>query len=79
MVIKETEYLVFQVEHKRAKTVIVEVISKRLQFPIGYIRWYGPWRQYIFAAKDSTIWNAGCLQDIISVINQLMSEMRNKQ
>jgi len=45
---------------------------------IGVIKWYGNWRQYCFFPYGETIWNSDCLNDINSVIADLMKS-RNKK
>jgi len=78
MKIKETKYLIFDVEkpaHK--KTKVVHIINKSSQEEIATIEWYGAWRQYCFMPERfefTTIWNNTCLADVISVINDLMKE-----
>jgi hypothetical protein len=80
--IKETKYLLFNVEKPIGrKTKIVHVINKNSQEEIATIEWYVKWRQYCFMPERfefTTIWNNSCLTDVISVINQLMSEKRGK-
>jgi len=76
--IKETKYLYFSEEPKRdnRKTKLIAIINKSSGNLLGYIEWYGAWRQYCFSPclDYDTIWNNTCLTDIISVINQLMKE-----
>lgn len=78
--IKETKYLLFwedKIEGK--KTKIIYVLNRNSQDQIATIEWYGAWRQYCFMPERfefDTVWNNTCLQDIIDVINQLMSECK---
>jgi hypothetical protein len=78
MIIKETKYLIFDVEKPpKRKTKIVHVINKSSQEEIATIEWYVAWRQYCFMPERfefTTIWNNTCLADVISVINDLMKE-----
>lgn len=41
---------------------------------IGWIQWYGPWRQYCFFPIAETVYSAGCLQDIHDFISAAMSD-----
>jgi hypothetical protein len=75
--IKETKYLTFAVtQPKERKTKIVYIINKSNINCLGTIEWYGNWRQYCFMPnlEFDTVWNNTCLNDIISVINNLMKE-----
>lgn len=74
MVVKDTKYLTFQVTRDTGKTKEIAVINKRSGTRIGIIRWYFNWRQYVFEPDGNTIWNVGCLQDVIDVINQVKAE-----
>ena len=46
---------------------------------LGLVKWYGPWRQYCFYPESQTIFNKGCMLDIVSFIDQLMDERKNKK
>ena len=79
--IKETKYLQFMEEHPAGKkTKVIHVINKHSQDEIATIEWYGAWRQYCFfpSLDFDTVWNNGCLQDILDVISMLMKERRDK-
>ena len=71
------EYIDMEEVEKKAKTSVFAIFSNSSKEHIGTIKWYGPWRQYCFFPVDDTIWNKGCLTDVIDFINQLM-EMRKK-
>lgn len=70
----ETEYLVFRKEDVSAsgKTEIHSVNSRSSGETLGWIKWYGAWRQYCFFPEKSTIFNRGCMTDINKYITQLM-------
>jgi hypothetical protein len=59
------------------KTKVICVISMRNSFKLGEISWYGPWRQYCFFPSNGTIFNTGCMQDVITYIKELMEERKN--
>ena len=63
-------YIVIKYERPSpsGKTRIFRVDSKRGD-NLGEIRWYGPWRQYVFMPESGTIWSAGCLADVITALN----------
>lgn len=56
------------------KTPIYAVVNKSGGYEIGRIRWYGSWRQYCFFPAENTVWNDGCLQDILG----FLAEMRRR-
>lgn len=56
------------------KTPMIVVSSKRSGDLLGFIRWYGPWRQFCFWPQSATIFNTGCMDDIKAVIAELHAE-----
>ena len=78
IIIKETKYLIFkELFTPKRRTKIISIINKSSKEQIATIEWYGAWRQYCFMPERfefTTIWNNACLNDVISVINQLMKE-----
>ena len=79
--LKETQYLNFISEQQPGKkTKVIHVINKRSEDEIATIEWYGAWRQYCFfpSLEFDTVWNDGCLRDIIEVLSMLMKERRDK-
>jgi len=73
----ETKYLRFVMAEQKAKTQVWQIISKKWGDVLGVIRWYGPWRQYIFYPEKDTIWNKDCLDDVKIFLQDLM-ERRKK-
>lgn len=75
-VIKETKYLRFtkleRPTKKKTDDVLITSISSGTI--LGFIRWYGPWRQYCFYPEGETIWNKGCLDDINEVMFKMNKE-----
>jgi|SRR5208283_2519091 len=78
--IKETKYLIFvQLNRdKDRKTEVITINNRHHNITIGVIKWYSNWRQYCFFPNIETIWNIDCLNDINSVIADLM-KARNKK
>ena len=72
----ESKYLVFKELPPKPKTKVFAVHSKSNDDCLGFIRWYGSWRQYCFFSVDTyeTIWNKDCLADLIKFIEYLKSE-----
>lgn len=54
---------------RKTKTFIV--INTRSDFTIGTIRWYCPWKRYVFLPKSDTVWDIGCMQEIIDFIKNI--------
>jgi len=68
------------------KFVLIDTLPKTKHFSVrniksreilGYIKWYGPWRQYCFFPMVQTIFNMDCMRYIIDFIEELM-EARKK-
>lgn len=43
---------------------------------LGWIKWFGRWRQYCFYPAPETIFNKGCLTEIASFCADRMAERR---
>lgn len=72
------EYLVLeQVPDDKKKTMIIDVLSRRHGDKLGEIKWYGPWRQYVFTPMPGTLYSAGCLADIETSIVELMNDRKS--
>ena len=75
--IKETRYLVFRrVDTGATKTETHAVESRGHGNVLGFVKWYGPWRQYCFYSEEGCVFNDGCLQDIAAYSSELMQERR---
>lgn len=46
------------------KTFTWSVVNRKHKIDLGVIYWHSPWRQYVFAPIDETIYSAGCMTDI---------------
>ena len=49
---------------KSGITMVWEVVPKSEGFGLGGIRWYGPWRKYVFNPVGDAVFCAACLRDI---------------
>jgi len=56
------------------KTAVVAVDSRSSGATLGWIKWFGRWRQYAFFPEPGTVFNPECMDDINSVIRSLMNE-----
>lgn len=63
--------------HARTKKFVLQ--NNRTSDTLGYIEWYGRWRQFCFMPTEGTVWSDGCLADVRTLIGELAAERRNKQ
>ncbi|MCL4417502.1 MAG: hypothetical protein M1365_12560 [Actinobacteria bacterium] len=50
------------------------IINKKSGNSIGMIYWYSNWRKYCFEPHPETVWDVGCLLDIVEFLNKLKEE-----
>lgn len=79
----ETQWMYFERTQERDDKTKTEkwcVTSRRHPIILGEIRWYGPWRQYVFAPSTevATLFNQGCMDDISEFIQRLTREHRQR-
>ena len=55
------------------KTKVITVWAKRNGELLGFIQWFGRWRQYAFFPRKDTVWSDECLDDIQQKIKSLKS------
>lgn len=72
------EYIEFDLVQQTKKTRIYAIRNCKSQLIIGYIKWYGAWRQYCFFPESETVFSKGCLEDICNFIKRLMEERKLK-
>lgn len=46
---------------------------------LGRIKWYNHWRKYCFYAEDNIIWDTKCLNELITFLDNLNQEHKNKK
>jgi hypothetical protein len=68
--IKPSKYMAFQqiTPPGTSKPGLI-VRNKKSGGTLGYIEWYGPWRQYCFFPEGDTVFNRTCLDEINAVIS----------
>lgn len=44
--------------------------------PLGWVRWFGRWRQYVFFPDSETVYNPGCARDIADFCENATREHR---
>lgn len=70
--IKFIEYTTF------GKTSRFRVANKISDSTLAWIKWYGPFRKYSFYPEPDIVFDAACLQDILTFINNLEDERKAK-
>jgi len=60
------------------KTSLYEIRNKKSGQTIGFVKWYGAWRQYCFFPDRDTVWNIGCLTEINKFLAKLKEERKEK-
>lgn len=61
------------------KTKLIAVMNRKGNYALGYISWWGPWRQYAFRPGAQMTFNKGCMESIIEKIDELMTERRKRE
>ena len=56
------------------KTRLWHVVTLNHGFPIGKIKWYGPWRGYAFFPNSTTVFDKNCLQQIADFLSEKTSD-----
>ena len=69
-----SKYLDFTLIADTGKTKVYGVLSRSQDSRLAIIRWYGAWRQYVLEPEAGTIWNNGCLMEVIAFMQPLMVE-----
>ena len=79
-VVKETKYLKFILIKEKPKTSIYEVRSIKEEWDIlATIEWYPGWRQYCIMTEIYTVWNDGCLKDVVEFLEFLREDHKSKR
>lgn len=71
------EFVEFSKDNR--KTGIVMVRSARSITELGMIRWYSPWRRYTFWPTHYTLFDSGCLKEIMEKIDSMMKERSDEK
>lgn len=69
-------HLSFRQQTWTGKTAIVAVKSKRGGDDLGEIRWWTPWRRYVFFPSDRCVYDCACLKEITGKIEAMMLERK---
>ena len=72
-----SEFVEFQLVERKPKTVVFKALSKSGGFNLGFVKWFGRWRQYTFFPEPETVFSSGCLKFIIRFIDELNRKQRD--
>lgn len=70
-------YIKIELIDKNPKTNVYSVKNKKSDNLLGFIKWYGAWRQYCFFPINSTIYSRDCMKDINDFINKIMEKRKH--
>lgn len=71
---RDSTYMNIRQSDDTGKTKVWFITSMRSGDALGWIKWYGMWRQYCFFPADGCIFNKGCLADIQWWIEEAMAD-----
>jgi hypothetical protein len=75
----ETRWLTFFMVDCTDKTVIYSVRNSKNGSMLGYVKWSGGFRKYVFApVQEELIFDESCLRDIADFLVRLMEERKAK-
>ena len=70
-------YVKIELIDKNPKTNVYSVKNKNSDDLLGFIKWYGAWRQYCFFTVNSIILSKGCMKDINDFISKIMEKRKH--
>ena len=73
--LKQTKFLNFTELPSKGKTQIIGV-GNTSGSKLAYIKWHSGWRRYVFLPLPDTLFDAGCLKDILDFITELMEDRK---
>lgn len=65
---------VIKVGKSSRRTNIYAVTNKRTSVTVGYIKWYGGWRKYVFFVEPDMIFDYECLRLIADYTEKLTKQ-----
>ena len=60
------------------KTLLWDVVTVDDNTLLGRVRWFAPWRKYVFAPLPDTLFEQDCLRTIAGQIEQKTAEHRSR-
>ena len=68
--------LIFKETRDTGKTKVWDVLSGGNGLLLGSLRWYPPWRRYVFEPAFATLFDRNCLMEIVDFIEKQMIARR---
>ncbi len=64
------------VENVRSKNTkpAYAVVNTKADHELASIEWYSSWRGYVLIPRGNTVWDAGCLESVITFIRHLKTK-----
>lgn len=56
-----------------------EILSRRDGGILGWVCWYGSWRQYCFFPCEGTVFNAGCMESLVAFLSDANAEHQERR
>lgn len=72
-----TKHMTFVKVKDTGKTGVWEIRNTKSSAVLGYIRWWSPWRKYVFTAEAGCVFDAGCLGDIREFLTKAKMDHAN--
>lgn len=75
------EYRFFTIEKRRVaggKTDQYEIRNRKHGEILGGIRWYGPWKRFVFLPREGTVWSEDCLMNVMGFLLKLGATWKSK-
>jgi hypothetical protein len=66
-------------DQQKPKTHVWNVLSRSSDDLLGTIKWYAPWRQYVFFPEAETLYSSGCLAYIQKFVRSANSRQKQHQ
>ena len=70
----EYQYIHFVVVKVLPKTSVWNCYNTKSGDMLGVVKWHPSWRQYCFFPVVDTLFNVGCMNDVIHFITQLKNK-----
>lgn len=65
------KYIYFEVLEEKPKTKVWGCFNNTSHAILGHVKWFGPWRQYVFLISTISMYSKRCMDDISHFIDQL--------
>lgn len=70
------KFVEFVLQERKPKTNVWVIKPKDSESILGYVRWYGAWRCYVFEPCPETLYEKQCLRDIADFLDAETQKLR---